>query len=116
MDMYDKNNNASCQILRNCIQYANAAVLETVPSSNYPTILAAIGVVPRQALLPIIRAYKHELNMLDLTGKLALKKMLVLVDKEAKYANRLDMRGQYRLSIETSHRKFRGSLSTIRSL
>ena len=51
LDLFDKNNHTSCEILRTCIQYANATKLEKKkPPSNYPTILAAVGLVPDEFL------------------------------------------------------------------
>jgi len=116
-DLFDENDNARCEILKSCVQHANAAKLgmKALPSS-YPTILAAVGLIPPQDLLKIGKKFKHELRMLDRTGKFALKKVLRMANEEAQYAHQLDMRCQYPLSIPTTRKKFRAKLEPILSM
>jgi len=114
IDLFDENDDTRCKILQSCIQYANAINLKRkVPSSNYPTILAAVGLVPTQVLLSIGRKFHNEIKEMDRTGKVALKKVLNMAQEEAIYATRLDMRCQYPLSIKTNRLQFSNSLKTI---
>eukprot|EP00555_Chaetoceros_dichaeta_P005811 CAMPEP_0198263156 /NCGR_PEP_ID=MMETSP1447-20131203/11561_1 /TAXON_ID=420782 /ORGANISM="Chaetoceros dichaeta, Strain CCMP1751" /LENGTH=443 /DNA_ID=CAMNT_0043951655 /DNA_START=9 /DNA_END=1340 /DNA_ORIENTATION=+ len=114
IDLFDKKDNSRCEILRTCIQYANAANLgKKSPSSNYPTILAAVGLVPTQTLLIIGKQYRHEIRKMDCTGKFALKKVLRMAEEETTYATRLDVRCQYPLSISIKRVKLSSSLETI---
>ena len=84
-----------------------------VPSSNYPTIIAAFGLVPPQVLLSIVEQYRHEIRNMDRTGKLALTKLLRMADEEMEYAKYLDRRCQYRLSFNASRLKLKRSLESI---
>lgn len=116
LDLFDENNHDRCRILRTCIQHANAVMIgKKSPSPNYPTVLAAAGVVPMKYLVLIGKVYKHELSKLDHTGKLALKKVFKMAEERTKYACRLDVHGQYPLTINTSRRKRRISLESIPS-
>lgn len=114
IDLLDENDNIRCRILRICILHANAVKLgkKNLPP-KYPTILAAIGIVPVQALLRIGKIFKHEISMLDRTGKLVLKKVLKMVEEETQYALYLDKRRQYPLSFPTTQIKFDTKLETI---
>ena len=51
--------------------------------------------------------------MLDYTGKLALKKVVKMAQKEGIFAKRLDFREQYPLSIDISRKLLGNSLSSI---
>jgi len=77
VDLFDENDNVRCEILRICIQYANMAKLGTsIPPTNYPILLAAVGLVPPQYFLRIGKMYHHEIKKMDRIGKLALKKVV----------------------------------------
>jgi len=116
IDQFDENDNTSCDILRICLQYANAAKLGMrAPPSNYPTVLAAVGLVPDQMFVTLIKKYYNEIRNVDRKEKLALKKVFRMKHDEDKYANRLDMRCQYPLSINTRRLKLKGSLASIPS-
>jgi len=113
-DLFDENDNNRCEILKICVQYANAAKMgKDVPPSNYPTILAAVGLVPDQVLLGLGRKYQSEIRDMDRTGKFALKKVLKMKEERVKYANRLDSKCQYPLHIDTRRIKFNRTLATI---
>jgi len=117
IDLYDANDNTRCEILRSCIQHANAARLGTnIVPSNYPTILAAVGLVPHKLFFSIAKKYQNETKQLDSFGKFALKKVLKMAQEEVLYASRLDKRRQFPLHIPTVRReKMKSSLATIRS-
>jgi len=117
IDLFDENDNTRCEILRSCIQHANTARLKknAVPS-NYPTILAAVGLVPQKVFLGIGKKYQSETRQLDRFGKCALKKVLKMAQEEALYAGRLDARKEFPLSVPIPRRKKRRStLETIQS-
>jgi len=117
IDLYDANDNTRCEILRSCIQHANAASLgKNIVPSNYPTILAAVGLVPYKLFFSIAKKYQNETKQLDSFGKFALKKVLKMAQEEASYANRLDNRRQFPLhKLTTRREKMKSSLTTIRS-
>jgi len=116
LDLFNENDNASCEILKLCVQYANAAKIgKKVPSSHYPTLIAAIGLIPQEAALKLGIKYHNEIKNMDNTGKLAVKKVLKMTQEETRYANRLDARCQYPLSISGNRMKLKGTLEPIKS-
>jgi len=114
IDLFDKNDDRRCEILRTCIQYANAANLgKKSPPPNYPTILAAVGLVSTRTLIRIGKKYHHEIRKMDRSGKFALKKVLRMAEEETTYATRLDVRCQYPLSRSIKRLSLSSSLKTI---
>jgi len=113
-ELFDEKDNTRCEILRSCIQHANTARLKkNVIPSNYPTMLAAIDLVPNAILFSIGKTFQKETKQLDSFGKLALKKCLKMAQEEAMFASRLDMRREFPLSIPVTRRKKRPGLTTI---
>jgi len=81
--LFDANDNGRCEILKICIQYANAAKLRmNIPPSNYPVLLAAIGLVPPKYFLSLGNLYHHEIKKMDRIGKFALKKVLRMAQED----------------------------------
>lgn len=114
LDLFEENDKDRSEILKTCIQYANAAQLGIrAPSSNYPTIVAAAGIIPPQSLLSIGRVYSKEITKMDRIGKLVLKKLLKMVEEQMKFAIHLDKRCQYPLSFNTSRLTLESSLGSI---
>jgi len=80
--LFNEEDRVRCEILRSCVQYANALKMGLkYPTHDYPTILAAIGLVPRQILTSLGKIYRHEFKKTDKTGKAALKKVLYMAQK-----------------------------------
>merc|ERR1712157_201767 len=92
-----------CEVLRTCVQYINAKQMGLqLPPQNYPTLLAASGIVPLTILQSLSKKYIEEINGADSIGKLALKKVLTLVEEEGLFANRLDWRHQFPLHVKVT--------------
>jgi hypothetical protein len=113
-DLFDKNDYTSCEILKTCVQYANAAKLGwKVPPPNYPITLAAIGLIPLDIAMNLGMQYPEEIRHMDNIGKLAVRKVLKMAHDEPYYASRLDSRCQYRLSFNSARKKLKSSLDPI---
>jgi len=86
VDLFDENDNGRCEILKMCIQYANAAKLgSSIPPSNYPILLAAVGLVPPEYFLSLGNLYHHDIKKMDRIGKFALKKVLKMAEEDYLY-------------------------------
>jgi len=113
-DLFDKDDYTSCEILKTCLQYANAAKLGwKVPPPNYPITLAAIGLIPLDMAVNLGIQYPDEIKHMDKIGKLAVRKVLKMAHDEPYYASRLDARCQYRLSFKTGKNKLKSNLDPI---
>jgi len=114
--LFDENDDASCEILKVCIHYANAAILgKKFPPSNYPTIVAAVGLVSDQVIARLSKKYCHELINIDQIGIFAVKKVIQIGREQAMYANYLDMRCQYPLHTKPMRLKLNTNLVPILS-
>jgi len=118
ISLYDNNDDASCNILKSCIQYANAVKMKLkFPITTYPTLLAAIGLVPQELLYSIGKRYQYEIKKTDRTGKAALRVVLKIAQKKGKFADQLYQREQsnfdFRLSPNTRYSLYRSRLSSI---
>jgi len=114
--LYDANNNARCEVLKNCVQYANASKmgLRFQVSEAYPTLLAASGLVPYPILVSIGKKYKKETKIKNHAAKFALEKVLRLSQEYGLFPKRLDRRLQFPRNIKTT--RTASSRSTLDSI
>jgi len=114
VDLFNIDDDISCEILKICVQYANASKLGwKTPPSNYPTTLAAVGLIPLDIAVDLGIKYPNDIKRMDKIGKLAVRKVLKMAQDEPYYAKRLDARCQYRLSFKTNRTKLKTTLSNL---
>jgi len=83
VSLYNGDDDDRCEILKSCVQYANAVKMNLkFPSPEYPTLLAAVGFVPLDLLYSIGKKYQCEMKNTDLIGKAALKTVVRLAGKK----------------------------------